>query len=93
MIKNKCQRDVDFLLDALQFDLSFEGNTATIEVANSYWKGITNQIPTQIQQHVATFTFIKTIIDDIMRNRVFTVEQKQQARVFRKKHSETPIVS
>ena len=90
--QNKCQRDVDFLLDALQFDLSFEGNTATIEVANSYWKGITNQIPTQIQQHVATFTFIKTIIDDIMRNRVFTVEQKQQVSVPQEK-LETPIVS
>ena len=79
--QTKCQRDIDFLLDALQFDLSFEGNTATVEVANSYWKGITSQIPEQKLQHVATFTFIRTIIDDIMRNLVFTVEQKQQVEI------------
>jgi hypothetical protein len=79
--QTKCQRDIDFLLDALQFDLSFEGNTATIEVANSYWKGITSQIPEQKLQHVVTFAFIRSIIDDIMRNRVFTVEQKQQVEI------------
>ena len=79
--QDKCRRDIDFLLDALQFDLSFEGNTAIKEVANSYWKGITSQIPTQIQQHVSTFAFIRSIIDTIMRNQVFTVEQKQQVEI------------
>ena len=90
--QSKCQRDVDFLLDALQFDLSFGGNTATVEVARSYWLGITSQIPDQVKQHVATFTFIKTIIDDIMRNRVFTVEEKQQVQVPQER-IENPTVS
>lgn len=90
--QTKCQRDIDFLLDALQFDLSFEGNTATIEVANSYWNGINSQIPEQKLQHVATFAFIKTIIDDIMRNQVFTVEQKQQVEIPQVK-LENPTIS
>jgi hypothetical protein len=90
--QEKCKRDIDFLLDALQFDLSFEGNTATKEVANSYWKGIASQIPTQIQQHVATFGFIKTIIDNIMRNDLFTIEQKQQLDI-PQTLSDTPTVS
>tara|TARA_R110000851_G_scaffold37425_1_gene96698 strand:+ start:1126 stop:9189 length:8064 start_codon:yes stop_codon:yes gene_type:complete len=90
--QEKCKRDIDFVLDALQFDLSFEGNTATIEVANSYWKGLTSQIPTQIQQHVATFGFIKSIIDDIMRSELFTIEQKQQLDI-PQTLSDTPVVS
>lgn len=74
----KCQRDIGFLLDALQFDLLFEGNTASIEVGQSYWNGITSVIPTQIDQHVAAFGFIRSIIGTIMRNTEFTFEQRKQ---------------
>ena len=76
--QTKCERDIGFLLDALRFDLLFEGNTAIKEIANSYWNGITSVIPTQIQQHVAAFGFIRSIIDTIMRNTVFTVGQRKQ---------------
>ena len=77
----KCERDIGFLLDALRFDLLFEGNTAIKEIANSYWNGITSVIPTQIQQHIAAFGFIRSIIDTIMRNTVFTVGQRKQVVV------------
>ena len=77
----KCERDIGFLLDALRFDLLFEGNTAIKEIANSYWDGITSVIPTQIQQHIAAFGFIRSIIDTIMRNTVFTVGQRKQVVV------------
>mgnify|MGYP006077129433 CR=1 FL=1 len=79
--QTKCERDIGFLLDALRFDLMFEGNTATKEIANSYWNGITSVIPSQIQQHIAAFGFIRNIIDTIMRNTVFTVEQRKQVIV------------
>lgn len=88
----KCERDIGFLLDALRFDLLFEGNTAIKEIANSYWNGITSVIPTQIKQHVASFGFIRSIIDTIMRNTVFTVEQRKQVIVSQETIAE-PTVS
>ena len=88
----KCERDIGFLLDALRFDLMFEGNTAIKEIANSYWNGITSVIPTQIKQHVAAFGFIRSIIDTIMRNTVFTVEQRKQVIVSQETIAE-PTVS
>ena len=77
----KCRRDIGFLLDALQFDLLFEGNTASKEVGISYWDGITSVIPNQQDQHVAAFSFIRSILPTIMRNTVFTVEQRKQVIV------------
>jgi len=72
--------------------LLFEGNTAIKEIANSYWNGITSVIPTQIKQHVASFGFIRSIIDTIMRNTVFTVEQRKQVIVSQETIAE-PTVS
>jgi len=66
--QEKCKRDTEFLVNAVIFDLLYEGNYATKEIANSYWLGITTQIPGQQQQHSAAFGFLKTVIAKVLQN-------------------------
>lgn len=66
--QDKCARDIEFLVNAVTFDLLFDGNYATKEIANSYWLGITSQIPGQQTQHSATFAFLKTVIAKVLQN-------------------------
>lgn len=66
--QDKCRRDTELLVNAVIFDLLYEGNYATQEIARSYWLGITSQVPTQKQQHAAAFNFLKSIIVKVLQN-------------------------
>jgi len=65
---DKCKRDTEFVVNALIFDLIYGGNFATIEIANSYWLGITSQVPTQQEQHLAAYNRLKIILGVIFTN-------------------------
>ncbi len=41
---NKCKRDVGYIVDALQYDLMYGGNSATVTAAESYFVGATSQL-------------------------------------------------
>ena len=41
---NKCKRDVGYIVDALQYDLMYGGNSATTTAAESYFVGATSQL-------------------------------------------------
>jgi len=41
---NKCKRDVGYIIDALQYDLMYGGNSATTTAAESYFVGATSQL-------------------------------------------------
>ena len=62
-----CQRDVGYILDALQFDMSYGGNTQSLIVGSSYY---TNYLLTiQTTEKVATvaaYTRLKTVIGQIV---------------------------
>lgn len=66
--QNKCRRDTELLVNAVIFDILFEGNYATKEVANSYWLGITSQVPEQKAQHGAAYAFLKSVVAKILQN-------------------------
>ena len=88
----KCRRDTEFLLDALAYDLSFGSNLATLGVANSYWVGITRQIPdNQVQPHVSAFGFIGSILPTIFSSVPFTFSERKQTTVEQTLFAETSI--
>ena len=66
--QEKCRRDTEFLINAVLFDLTYGGNYATLEVARSYWLGITTQVPGQQVQHAAAFNFLALLIKKILTN-------------------------
>ena len=63
--KTKCQRDVGYIVDALQYDLTYGGNLATQIAARSYYSYGVFVETGEKDQALAVQTRIKSIIDNI----------------------------
>jgi len=62
--KEKCKRDVGYIVDAYIYDLSYGGNEKTRETVSLYWSGTTPQIDgSRIQEELA-----HTQLRDIIKN-------------------------
>lgn len=66
----KCERDTNYLLDSIHFDLLHGGNRQAIQSGVYYYQFSTTstQINDQIVQTGAAYDFIGTIADEIIRN-------------------------
>ena len=62
----RCARDVGYIVDALQYDLTYGGNLATRIVANAYYAGSTYQGgPVELDETLAAYNYLKSIIDNV----------------------------
>ena len=60
--EEKCYRDIGLIIDAVSFDLTYVGNSRTVDAAASYYDGVTSRIAGQEQQTVDAINFAKTLI-------------------------------
>tara|TARA_B100000900_G_scaffold306092_2_gene264685 strand:- start:9540 stop:14534 length:4995 start_codon:yes stop_codon:yes gene_type:complete len=69
-----CERDVGLVIDALKTDLDENSNGKTIDAAYSYWNSASGlySVNAQKQQNVATWTYFKSIVDDVISQSVIT---------------------
>jgi len=70
--RDKCKRDVGYLIDAMSYDLLYGGNLDTVSAAQSYFDGaITPRsiIPKEIIQSVAAYERLKEVIQDVVQLR------------------------
>jgi hypothetical protein len=64
----KCQRDIEYILDAIRYDLTYGGNTQTLIAGRSYYTYINLVIPEDTEvATVAAYTHMKSIIDEVAR--------------------------
>ena len=64
--EQKCRRDVEYILDGIIFDLFYTGNSATVNVANSYFDaGGTSVISSQIVEHADVFEELKIVLSNL----------------------------
>ncbi len=79
-----CARDVGYLIDALRYDLTFEGNSQTVAAAEAYYSyGTILQIPSgQLAATLDAFTHIKSILATITVNSSVTSLQTVVKQVF-----------
>jgi hypothetical protein len=62
-----CKRDVGYIIDAVSYDMLYNGNSQTAVAADSYYDGAVFQIAdSEKLATIAAYDFIKTIIDDIV---------------------------
>jgi hypothetical protein len=61
-----CQRDIGYIIDALAYDLTYGGNSATIIAANSYLDG--SVIAGEIEETQNAYEYWKTIVGSIVQN-------------------------
>lgn len=65
-----CRRDVGYIIDALAYDLTYEGNYQTINAALSYAEG--SVIAGEVEETQAAYEYWKTIVGSIVRNIAIT---------------------
>ena len=62
-----CQRDIGYLLDALQYDMTYGGNTQTLIAGSSYFTGSAlNIASTEKTATLAAYGVLKTMISNIV---------------------------
>ena len=77
----KCERDINYILDAYLNDLRYGGNVETRLVASRYWDGETPQVDGDRKPEIATHTFIRNLINNyIFTGAAYTVLQNSYPR-------------
>ena len=69
--RDKCKRDVKFLTQALIYDLTYGGNSMSVDAALNYWDNSNNNvsfIPNERVQTAAAINYINTVLQKVIRN-------------------------
>jgi hypothetical protein len=64
----RCLRDTKYIVDALTYDVLYGGNSATVEVAKSYWVGTASQVDGQKAETAAALDFLSTILTNVLQD-------------------------
>ena len=71
--QDKCARDLGYIVDGLAYDIMYQGTLATTRIAQSYFDDDGNiQIAGQEAQHVAMFTQLASVIEDVVQETTVT---------------------
>ncbi len=62
----KCRRDISYIIDALRYDLIYEGNTQTVNAALAYVEG--SVISGEVEETLQAYEYWKSIVGKIVRN-------------------------
>jgi len=74
--RTKCKRDVGFLTQALIYDLTYGGNSMSVDAALQYFNSANNNIsviPNETPQTVSAINYINTIAQKVIRNLAPTI--------------------
>ena len=65
---DKCERDVGFIVDALIYDILYEGNSATRQTASSYFVGTTSQLGSTAETTatIQAYTHLQGVVTGIL---------------------------
>lgn len=59
---NKCKRDIGYIIDAVTYDILYQGNSQTADAADEYYSTGTLQVPAGTKQATLdTFAYLKTV--------------------------------
>ena len=74
--RTKCKRDVKFLMQAIIYDVTYGGNSQSVDAALTYFDNSNNNvsvIPNEISQTAAAINYINTVAQKVIRNQAPTV--------------------
>lgn len=64
----KCRRDVGYIVDAIVYDLSYGGNSKSVEAGNAYWNAGTSYVVGETQETIAAYRYINTLARYVVNN-------------------------
>jgi len=62
----KCRRDISYIIDAMRYDMTYEGNTQTTNAALAYVEG--SVIFGQVEETQDAYEYLKTIVGAVITN-------------------------
>jgi len=72
--QTKCRQDISFIVDAVTYDVLYNGNSQTADAADEYYSSGTLQIETSEKTAtIATFNYIKSVASACVTNTVVTI--------------------
>jgi len=76
--REKCFRDVGYMLDSVSFDLLYSGNRQAVQSGVYYYgyDSTSTAIPKEIPQTTAAYNFIERIVGDIVTGTLITTPQQ-----------------
>ena len=63
---NDCQRDIEYILNAVSYDLLYGGNSQTSVAAQAYYNGTKLSISQEVNQVLLVYSFMNTLIQEIV---------------------------
>ena len=63
-----CSRDVGYMIDAIIYDLTYGGNSATVAAANTYYNAGVSINASEISATVSAYTRLQTVISQVVQN-------------------------
>jgi len=70
--QNTFYKDLGYIVDAVSFDLFYEGNSQSKHAGEAYYDDGVSTIPGQESQTAAAFNYLKSIVDEVIQNTVVT---------------------
>lgn len=81
--QEKCFRDIGLIIDAVSFDLTYVGNSRTVDAAASYWDGAVSRVAGQQTETVAAINFAKDlVVNFVLTNTAYTSSRQTDADQF-----------
>ena len=76
-----CRRDLKFILNAVIYDILYNGNSQTADAADEYYSGGQLRIPGETTETIAAFNFVKSLAQQVIINQPVTPLQTEVAQV------------
>lgn len=64
----KCKRDIGYIIDAIAYDLSYGGNSKSIEAGLAYWEGGVSYVDGEETEALFAYNYIKFIAQYVINN-------------------------
>ena len=76
--RTSCLRDVGYIVDALVYDLTYGGNSQSVQAGLAYYEGVGSSFivdSTETAATLASYNYLKTMVQDAIDNVAITVTQ------------------
>ena len=81
--KTKCKRDIGYIVDAISYDISYGGNSKSIEAGNAYWTAGASYIANETSETIFAYNYVKFLGQYVINNQTPpTLYQTSVGQVF-----------
>ena len=81
--RTKCKRDIGYIVDAISYDISYGGNSKSIEAGTAYWNAGASYIANETEQTIFAYNYVKFLGQYVINNQTPpTLYQTSVGQVF-----------